>query len=108
MAPKTGVTRLWKLASRSGVENGTIVLYLEGRLGRATAGDFKAAIEAAGNGQSLDLVIDLAGVDYLSSAALKMLESAASKQVSQGRKLTLRAPSPAARLSLELSGLNSR
>jgi anti-anti-sigma factor len=104
MAPKPGVPRLWKLASRSGVENGTIVLYLEGRLGQATTAELRVAVEAAG-ARAGGLVIDLAGVDYLSSAAIKVFESL---QAEQGLELTFRAPSPAARVSLELAGLSNR
>ena len=53
----------------------------------------------------VDLVIDLAGVDYLSSAAIKIFESL---QAEKGLELTFRAPSPAARVSLELAGLSDR
>jgi anti-anti-sigma factor len=104
MASKAGVPRLWKLGTRSGVENGTIVLFLEGRLGRATAADLRVALAKAGGGAG-DLVIDLAGVDYLSSAAIKVFEEVLAEQ---GRQLTFRAPSPAARMSLELAGLSDR
>ena len=104
MASKTGVPRLWKLGSRSGVENGTIVLYLEGRLGQATAAELRAAVEGAGPRAGC-LVLDLAGVDYLSSAAIKVFESL---QAEQGFELRFRAPSPAARVSLELAGLSER
>ena len=100
MAPKTGVPRLWKLRSRTSVENGTLVLILEGRLGQATADELRAAIESARNGQSGDLVIDLAGVDYLSSAAIKVFESFGTE------RLTFRSPSAAARLSLEFAGFS--
>ena len=100
MAPKTGVPRLWKLRSRTGVENGTIVLVLEGRLGQASADDLRTAIESARNGQSGDLVIDLAGVDYLSSAAIKVFEHFGTERI------TFRSPSPAARLSLEFAGFS--
>jgi anti-anti-sigma factor len=96
--------RLWRLTDTTVVENGTTVLILEGRLGQATAGEFMAAASPLVAGGALDLVIDLSGVDYLSSAALKVLERLAAEQSSRGGRLTLRAPSPAARLSLELSG----
>jgi anti-anti-sigma factor len=104
MASKAGVPRLWKLGTRSGVENGTIVLFLEGRLGRATAAELRTALEQVRGGAG-DLVIDLAGVDYLSSAAIKVFEEILA---GHGRQLTFRAPSPAARMSLELAGLSDR
>jgi anti-anti-sigma factor len=104
MGAFSGGRRLWRLTGTTVVENGTTVLILEGRLGQATAGELMAAVGALVAGGALDLVIDLSGVDYLSSAALKVLESLAAGQSSRGGRLTLRAPSPAARLSLELSG----
>ena len=98
-------TPIWRLSNRTVAENGTIVLILEGRLGHATAPQLKAIVEGAAQG-SKDVVLDLAGVDYLSSAALKVLDGLAADQAARGGELTLRSPSPAARLSLELSGLN--
>ena len=51
------------------------------------------------NGESLP--VDLSGVDYVSSAALKVFQSIAHN----GGRLRLRAPSVAARFALELAGL---
>jgi anti-anti-sigma factor len=96
--------RLWRLKTTTVVENGTTVLILEGRLGHANASELEAAAGPLVANGALDLVIDLSGVDYLSSAALKVLKSVAAGQAGRGGRLTLRAPSPAARLSLELSG----
>ena len=96
---------VWRLSSRTVAENGTIVLILEGRLGHATAPQLHAMVEGAAQG-SKDVVLDLAGVDYLSSAALKVIDGLAAEQAGRGGELTLRSPSPAARLSLELAGLN--
>lgn len=104
MGAFAGGRRLWRLTSTTVVENGTTVLILEGRLGHATAGELMAAAGPLVSGGALDLVIDLSGVDYLSSAALKVLENLAARQSSRGGRLTLRMPSPAAQLSLELAG----
>jgi anti-anti-sigma factor len=104
MGAFSGGRRLWRLTGTTTVENGTTVLILEGRLGHATAGELMAAAGPLVAGGTLDLVIDLSGVDYLSSAALKVLENLAAGQSNRGGRLTLRAPSPAARLSLELAG----
>jgi anti-anti-sigma factor len=108
MATARGVTRLWRLCSRSGVENGANVLILQGRLGHTSVGELRAAAEAALAAADKDLVIDLAGVDYLSSAAIKVFEALVVEQAGRGRDLLLRAPSPAARLSIELAGLSAR
>ena len=100
-----GRRRLWRLTTTTAEEGGTTVLFLEGRLSHATAGELTAAARPIIAAGALDLVVDLSGVDYLSSTALKVLESLAAGQASRGGRLTLRAPQPAARLSLELSGL---
>src|SRR5688572_23187904 len=107
MATTRGVTRLWQLQSRSGVENGANVLILQGRLGHTAAGELRAAADALAAGNK-DLIIDLAGVDYLSSAAIKVFERLVVEQAGRGHQLLLRAPSPAARLSIELAGLSDR
>ena len=106
MATTRGVTRLWRLGTRSGIENGANVLVLEGRLGQATAAQLRSAADAVLAADPRDLVIDLAGVDYLSSAAIKEFERISTQQAARGRQLTLQSPSPAARLSLDLAGLS--
>ncbi len=96
--------RLWRLHTKAVVENGSRVLFVEGRLGHAAAAELEAVTgqqPAAG----ANLILDLSGVDYLSSAALKVLEALAGRQSQRGGRLLLRAPSIAARLALELSGL---
>lgn len=105
MPSPRAVPRLWKLSTRSSVENGANVLILEGRLGHTSAGELRAAAKAALTPGANDLVLDLSGVDYVSSAAIKVLEGLAAEQASRGHALLVRAPSPAARLSIELSGL---
>ena len=97
--------RLWRLHTKTSVEGGTPVLYVEGRLGHNSAAELEAAAAQHPPDASANLVIDLSGVDYLSSAALKVFEALAERQSQNGGRLRLRAPSVAARLALELSGL---
>ena len=104
MGASEGRRRLWRLTTTTAEEGGTTVLFLEGRLSHATAAELMAAARPIVAAGALDLVVDLSGVDYLSSAALKVLENLAAGQSSRGGRLTLRAPPPAARFSLELSG----
>ena len=99
-------TPVWRLCSRTVADNGTIVLVLEGRLGHASASQLKAMGEGAAQG-SKDVVLDLAAVDYLSSASLKVIADLAAELADRGGVLTVRSPSPAARLSLELAGLSA-
>lgn len=63
-------------------------------------------VEGAAQG-SKDVVLDLAGVDYLSSAGLKVIAQLAAEQAGRGGGLTVRSPSAAARLSLELAGMTA-
>ena len=96
--------QMWRFRCRTLAENGTLVLVLEGRLGFATANELKERVEEAANA-SKEVVLDLSEVDYLSSASLRVIEGLAAAHSSGGGTLTLRAPSPAARLSLELAGM---
>ena len=57
-----------------------------GRLGHLEAGHLRAAVDALTTGEKKDLVIDLAGVDYLSSAALRVLEAVAAEQADRGHQ----------------------
>lgn len=97
--------RLWRLQTRTSAEQGTTVLFLEGRLGHASAAELDAVAGPLLAAVPTNLVIDLSGVDYLSSAALRVLEALAGGPSRIGGRLTLRSPSIAARLALELSGL---
>ena len=104
MATGRSGPQLWQLRSLPATGHGTTVLVLEGRLGHATAGELKAIVQSLD--PSNDVVLDLSGVDYLSSAGLRVIEDLAAAQSGCGRELTVRSPSPAARLSLALSGLD--
>ncbi|HJW02145.1 MAG TPA: STAS domain-containing protein [Azospira sp.] len=70
-------------------ENGKAIIKLSGRFDFNSHREFRGAYEnALGNAQLRELVLDLAGVDYLDSSALGMLlllrekAAAASKPVS--------------------------
>ena len=103
-AEKDTGRRLWRLHTKITNEQGTAILFLGGRIGHTEAAEleFAALRHAAGPG---DVVMDLSGVDYISSPALRILEFVAQRQVDRGGRLRLRAPSMAARLALDFSGL---
>lgn len=64
-------------------ENGATVLKLEGRLDTTTAPELEKTIN--GEGESLkNLVLDFGGVNYISSAGLRVLLSAQKKMNIQG------------------------
>ena len=102
---KASRRRLWRLHTSISVEQATAILFVEGRLGHATTAELETVVGQLLATAPTDVIIDLSGVDYLSSAALKVFEALSERQSEGGGRLTLRAPSVAARLALELSGL---
>jgi anti-anti-sigma factor len=85
--------------------DGVLVLALAGRLGAASAASFDAAVaEAVGRGDAR-LVIDLAGVDYVSSAGLNALASAAGRCARSHGALVVCGLVDPVRLALDLGGL---
>ena len=104
-AEKNTGRRLWRLHTKIASENGAQILFIDGRLDHAATTELEKAAAAHAPDGSGDLHIDLSGVDYLSSAALKVFEELADRLSRNGGRLRLRAPSVAARLSLEFSGL---
>ena len=64
-------------------ENGVTLLKIEGRLDTTTAPELEKAIN--NEGESLEkLVLDFKGVDYISSAGLRVILSAQKKMNAQG------------------------
>jgi anti-anti-sigma factor len=87
------------------MEHGVPILFIEGRLGHATTEELEAVALQHVAGAGATVTIDLSGVEYLSGAALKVFKGLSERLSTKGARLSLRAPSPAARLALELAGL---
>ena len=64
-------------------ENGTTIIKIEGRLDTTTAPELEKAINDEGNALK-NLVLDFKGVDYISSAGLRVLLTAQKKMNVQG------------------------
>ena len=64
-------------------ENGITVMKLEGRLDTTTAPELEKAINSEGE-ELKSLVLDFKGVDYISSAGLRVLLTAQKKMNVQG------------------------
>jgi anti-anti-sigma factor len=77
-----------------------------GRIDGTNAGaaevELKAVLESAGP----NLIMDLSGVDYLSSAGLRVVLVAAKSTRASGGKLVLAGPRPAISEILAMSGFN--
>jgi anti-anti-sigma factor len=85
--------------------DGVLVLALAGRLGAASAVSLGAAVaEAVGRGDAR-LVIDLAGVDYVSSAGLNALAAATGLCARARGALVLCGLVDPVRIALDLGGL---
>lgn len=81
------------------------MLTLVGRLGRAAAPLLDQALRASVVHPNRHLVIDLSGIDYISSAGIAVLEDAVARiRAGDGAVVVAGAPE-AVRLTLSLSGI---
>lgn len=95
----------WPLRIVEERRDGVVVLALAGRLGAASAVRFDAAVaEAVGRGDAR-LVIDLAGVDYISSAGLHAVTAAAGLCVQARGALAVCGMADPVRIAWDLGGL---
>jgi anti-sigma B factor antagonist len=83
------------------------VMDIEGRIDSGTASGLSQALSEAIEKGATRLVIDLEGVDYVSSAGLRELVTALKKVNQDDGDLRLASPSDRVREVLELSGLDS-
>ena len=99
--------RLWRLDTKTSIEGANPVLFVEGRLGHDATAELEAAVHRHFSDAAGDVIIDMSGVDYVSSAPLKLFAALADRLSEKGGRLRLRAPSVSARLALELAGLQA-
>ena len=64
-------------------DNGKVLMEIEGRLDTTTAPELETAINGEGDALK-NLVLDFKGVDYISSAGLRVLLTAQKKMNAQG------------------------
>jgi anti-sigma B factor antagonist len=96
---------IWRLRIVEERIHGVLVLGVAGRLGAAAAGLFDAAVaDAIGRG-SVRLVVDLSGVDYISSRGLHTLATSARRCADAGGALAVCGLADPVRIALDLSGL---
>ena len=86
-------------------ENEVVVVHLAGELDVSNAGEVKAALREAGDHGRDRLVVDLAGVSFVDSAALAVLIDARRRQQAHG-SFHLAAPGHEVRRALAISGLD--
>ena len=84
--------------------DGATVIYVQGEIDMATAGRLRDAIEPH-MGPDQMIVLDLAGVEFMDSACLKVLVQARGKLTEDGGSLILRNPSSIAHRLLTAAGV---
>jgi len=90
----------------SNVENVTLV-EASGRVDSMNANQFGASLSNEIDAGNVSLVLDLSGVDYMSSAGLRELVSALKKVKRGGGDLRIAQPSERVREVLEMAGLDT-
>jgi anti-anti-sigma factor len=100
-AQKWGLT----VARSGGPEAATILL--AGRVSHLNAARLKEAFEEAIAAGSREIVVDLGGVDYVSSAGLEVLSRISERLTTSGGHLVLSRARPPVKVALDLAGLQT-
>ena len=82
------------------------VVTVKGRVDSATAGDLEAALTALIGEGNNNLVLDLSGVDFLSSSGLRVLVTTLKSVRKSGGDVRLAQPSQRATDAINLAGLD--
>ena len=85
--------------------DGFVILVVTGRLGTVSSGTLADALSQEIRAENLRLLVDLAGVDYVSSAGLSALQDIAQRLHESSGELILCALSEPVRLVFDLAGL---
>ncbi len=83
------------------------ILEAQGRLDSATAFDVDQSLSALIDGGGLRVVLDLSGLEYVSSAGLRVFLSAAKRMKQAKGKLALACPSPQVKQVLDMAGFST-
>ena len=95
----------WSLCINEERRDGALVLALAGRLSATSAVSLDRAVSAAVGRGDARLVIDLGGVDYVSSGGLRALAAAASLCAEARGGLALCGLGEPVRIALDLGGM---
>ena len=95
----------WSLRIDRAIVGEVHVFAPAGRLGTLSSGDLMEALVGAINGGARLVLVDLAGVDYISSAGLLALDAASGRVRAAGGELVLCGLVEPVRLAFDLAGL---
>jgi anti-anti-sigma factor len=88
-------------------ENGIVVIAVTGSLDALTSGDLSGVIATQLASEEVNVVIDITGVEFMSSAGLRTLLSAAKEARSNGGDLRVASNNPGIDKILAMSGFTS-
>ena len=95
---------VWYLRVESEKTNAVSVLTVTGRISSLTAPEFERALASSATSPS-GLVLDLTGVDYISSPGLRAVASAAAALAERGQPLVVCGMRDAVSVAFALAGL---
>ena len=95
----------WRLTIGQDTRGGILVLSVGGRLGSESSGRLLEALAAALRAGERQILVDLQGVDYVSSAGIRALAAAAARVHAAGGRLVLCAVTEPVRIVLAMGGL---
>jgi anti-anti-sigma factor len=95
----------WPLRLARSESEGIPLIEVAGRIGHAAAATLGEALSPASRPAGNQLILDLAGVDYISSRGLDVIHSAARSLSAAGGALVLCHVSEPVRIAIDLAGL---
>jgi anti-sigma B factor antagonist len=99
--------RLWTLQIAHEAREGVRILGVSGRIGIAASAQLAQALNEELQAGQTSILIDLAGVDYVSSAGLLVLQDTAAAARARGARLALCNLSEPVRVAFDLAGLTA-
>ena len=96
---------VWRLTVDSGGDGETDKFAVRGRLGLSGAAELDSILEGFIARGARTFLLDLSGVDYISSPGLRLLDDRARQLEEQGGTLSVRHVTDPVRLALDLAGL---
>ena len=103
--PPTVATRGWDSAPLVSRDGDRAVVWLDGEQDIATESILADTLATVTSACDANLVVDLSGVTFMSTATIDQLVRARNLLLGLSRNLTLRSPSKSARRLLDLCGL---
>lgn len=103
MSAATDHTHSWSVRATLHTDTDIVLLIVAGRLGSAGAAELRSALDAATSAGGR-VHLDLAGVDYISSAGLAVLDEVTRRLAAAGGALEVTRASEAVSMALRLAG----